>query len=115
MRFFTKMRKFVPYKRKKAHRNQVWWDVENCSVPQGYDATQIRRRIKLAMRGHGNQGLISIRMIAVNRDRFPHRVQRQLRQSGGTSMTFVRRGTILILEIRPGNLNRTELTKSMFK
>jgi len=39
---------------------QVWWDLFDCPIPQGYDARQVRPSIEAAVKELGYYGPVSI-------------------------------------------------------
>ncbi|EOA19216.1 hypothetical protein CARUB_v100077010mg, partial [Capsella rubella] len=48
---------------KQEPKSMVWWDINTCSVPDGYDASMVAKSIELALRKEGHTGPLTITAI----------------------------------------------------
>ncbi|KAL6841912.1 hypothetical protein ACP4OV_028424 [Aristida adscensionis] len=64
-----------------AAKTSVWWDIENCQVPRGYDAHLIAQNMSSALAAAGYTGPISISAYG-DTNCVPHQVQHALSSTG---------------------------------
>ncbi|KAM0951258.1 putative NYN domain, limkain-b1-type, meiosis regulator and mRNA stability factor 1 [Dioscorea sansibarensis] len=62
-------------------RTSVWWDIENCHVPKGYDAHVIAQNITSALAAVGYKGLVTISVYG-DTNKIPTNVQHALSGTG---------------------------------
>lgn len=64
-----------------AARTSVWWDIENCHVPKGYDAHVIAQNITSALAAVGYKGPVTISVYG-DTNKIPTVVQHALSGTG---------------------------------
>ncbi|ESQ27857.1 hypothetical protein EUTSA_v10019735mg, partial [Eutrema salsugineum] len=62
-------------------KTAVWWDINTCPIPHGYDARRVRPSIESALKNLGYYGPVDIRVIGYLEDT-PEHVLRVLSSTG---------------------------------
>ncbi|XP_078180242.1 uncharacterized protein LOC144574213 [Carex rostrata] len=66
----------------KSIRTSVWWDYENCSIPDGVNAYRISNRILSVLRSNGIRGPVSINAFGNMCQDIPHATREALISTG---------------------------------
>lgn len=75
-------------------KTSVWWDIENCEVPRGWDAHAIAQNVSSALLKMNYCGPVSISAYG-DTTLIPHAVQQAL-SSTGVGLNHIPAGLILI-------------------
>lgn len=86
-------------------KTSVWWDIENCQVPKGFDPHAIAQNISSALVNLNYFGPLSISAYG-DTNRLPSSVQHAL-SSTGISLNHVPAGTTLIYSPFPRHHTHT--------